>query len=328
MDSRSTTPAIVGAAQVVQRPIEADAVVSGPIELMLDATRQAAADAGSNRLLDRVGWIGVAGGYWRYRNPGELIAEALGCSGAGTALSSISGSAPQELVGRAAALIATGQVEVALVLGGEARYTSQRLKRVGQEPPWETSGGTQTPELIGGFPDDDALNREFRMFGAAAPAYALMSDSMRAADGETVAEHRTRLAELWADFSQVAADNPFAWDRRRHTVDEIRDARPDNRMIAFPYTKAMVANNNVDMASAIVLCRVDTARGWVSPPIVWSFRTSSPRPTRRGGSASAMSCTDRRRLPLPVWRPCIMPVSGPTTSTTSTCTPASRRSCG
>ncbi len=259
MDVRSTTPAIVGSAQVVQRPGKVGDVVSGPIELMRDAARLAAADAGSSKLLERVGWIGVAGGYWRYRNPGELIAQALGCDGAATALTSISGSAPQELVGRAADLIATGQVDIALVLGGEARYTSQRLKRSGEEPPWATSGGEQTPELIGGFPDDEALTREFRMFGAAAPGYTLMSDSMRAADGESVDDHRTRLAELWAGFSQVAAGNPSAWDRKPHTAAEIREPRPDNRMIAFPYTKAMVANNNVDMTSAVLMCSVDIA---------------------------------------------------------------------
>jgi acetyl-CoA C-acetyltransferase len=31
-------------------------------------------------------------------------------------------------------------------------------------------------------------------------------------------------------------------------------------MIAFPYTKAMVANNTVDMASAVLLCNMDIAR--------------------------------------------------------------------
>jgi acetyl-CoA C-acetyltransferase len=260
LNVQATTPAIVGAAQVVQRLADNRDVVAGPIELMVEAARLAAADAGSDRLLGRIGWIGVAGGYWRYRNPGALVARQLGCAGAATALTSISGSAPQELVGRAAALIAAGQLDVALVLGGEARYTSERLRRAGVEPGWETAAGEGTPELIGGFPDDEALNSEFRMFGAAAPAYALMSDSMRAADGESVDEHRTRLAELWERFSRVAAANPFAWDRTPHTVDGIREARPDNRMIAFPYTKAMVANNNVDMSSAVILCSVAVAR--------------------------------------------------------------------
>jgi acetyl-CoA C-acetyltransferase len=257
-----STPSIAGAAQVIQRPSDRPGAKWGPIELMTEASRAAAEDAGSGRLLARVGWIGVAGGYWKHRNPGELVGRALGCSGAATVLTSISGSAPQELVGIASERIAAGEVDVALVLGGEARYTQQRLKKAGEDPQWELGAGEGTPELIGGFPDDEQLMREFRMFGAAAPAYALMSDSMRAADGESVDDHRTHIAELWARFSDVAARNPYAWDRTPHPPDEIREPRRDNRMIAFPFTKAMVANNNVDMASALVLCSVEVARGF------------------------------------------------------------------
>ncbi len=253
-------PAIAGAAQVIQRPGTGLSGLAGPLDLMAEAALSAAADAGSDRMLLDVEWLGVAGGYWRYRDPGALVAEMIGCRSAKTALSSISGSAPQEMVGRAADLIARGQVDVALVVGGEARYSSKRLKRAGQAPPWSTAVGEGNPELVPAFPDDAAVTEEFRMFGVAAPAYALMSDSMRVADGETVGDHRSRLADLWARFSQVAARNPFAWHRQAHSVEDIRDARPDNRMIAFPYTKAMVANNDVDMASAVLLCSTTAAR--------------------------------------------------------------------
>jgi acetyl-CoA C-acetyltransferase len=244
---------------MVQRPTGDLRDALGPIELMIEAARSAAADAGSERLLARVGWIGVAGGYWRYRNPGQLVGQALGCPDATTALSSISGDAPQVMVGRAADLISNGHVDVALVVGGEARYTSQRLKRAGEHPPWETSPGEGDPELIGATPEDASWEREFAVFGAPATAYAVISDSLRVAGGESVEQHRTRVAELWAGFSEVAADNPYAWDRAVHTVAEIREERPGNRMIAFPYTKAMVANNNVDMASAVIMCSVDVA---------------------------------------------------------------------
>jgi hypothetical protein len=41
---------------------------------MLAAARRAAADAGVERLLSRVGWIGVVGGMWSLRNPGAVVA--------------------------------------------------------------------------------------------------------------------------------------------------------------------------------------------------------------------------------------------------------------
>ncbi len=74
-----------------------------------------------------------------------------------------------------------------------------------------------------------------------------------------MAEHRDGIAALWAAFSAVAAENPWSWDREAKTAAQIREPSRDNRMIAFPYTKAMVANNTVDMASAILLCSVDAA---------------------------------------------------------------------
>ncbi len=94
----TATAAIVGAAQVVQRPGDRDlSEALGHIELMAEAARRAAADAGAEGLLAKVQWIGVAGGWFDYRNPGQLVADAIGAPHARGALTLISGSAPQEL---------------------------------------------------------------------------------------------------------------------------------------------------------------------------------------------------------------------------------------
>lgn len=252
------TPVIVGVAQVVQRPGERplqDAL--GPIELMVEAARLAGADSGAPGLLSRAGFVGVAGGWFRYTNPGQLVAAAVGCPGAATALTAISGTGPQDLVGVASQRIAAGELDVALIVGGEARWSHQRLSRVEQTPTWDQSPGEGTPETMSGFPA--SMLDENAVFKGAPAAYALFEDRLRASRGETVAAHRTRLAELWAHFSEVASRNPFAWDRTPHTADAIRDESPSNRMIAFPYTKAMVANNTVDMSTAVIVCGLDTA---------------------------------------------------------------------
>jgi acetyl-CoA C-acetyltransferase len=252
-------PAIAGVAQIVQRPGEValdDA--RGPIELMVDAARAAARDAGTARLLERVGFVGVAGGWFRYTNPGQLVADRIGASGAATALTAISGTSPQDLVGLAAQRIARGELDVALILGGEARWSHQRIKRQGHEPRWVTDPGEGTPETFAPFPAE--MMSETMVFGGAPPAYAIFEDRLRVASGASVDAHRDRIAALWARFSAVAARNPHAWDRHEHTADAIRNASPENRMIAFPYTKAMVANNTVDMATAILLCSAETVR--------------------------------------------------------------------
>ena len=253
-------PAICGAARVVQRPGEVPALedARGPIELMVDAARAAADDAGSRRLLQQIDWVGVVEGLWTYQNPGQLITERLGSPDARTALTGISGAAPVDLLGVAAERIARGDVKVALIVGGEARWSQQRLKREGITPAWLRAPGTGHPERLSMLPDE--MLAEFNFLGRAATAYALFDDSRRAELGETVSTHRNRIAQLWSRFSDVAAGDPFAWDRTRYTADEIATATDANRMIAFPYTKAMVANNTVDMAAALILCSTVAAR--------------------------------------------------------------------
>jgi acetyl-CoA C-acetyltransferase len=97
------------------------------------------------------------------------------------------------------------------------------------------------------------------VLGVAATSYALLDDSLRRHREQTIDEHRTAIAELWAGFSEVAAANPYAWDRVPRSASEIREPSARNRMISFPYTKALVANNTVDLASAVLLCSAETA---------------------------------------------------------------------
>ncbi len=254
------TPAIVGAAQVIQRPDPSIdfADLRGPYELMLDAARAAGADSGVARLLTKLDWIGVVGGFWSFQNPAQVIGEKLGSPDAGTCLTMMSGSAPQELVSLAAQRIADGELDVALVVGGEARATTERLKRAGQDPPWLREPGSTLPERVADFPDEMIV--ETLELGGPAVFYALFEDSLRRALGQSVDEHRDHLAALWKRFNDVAVTNPYAWDRTDYDLAAIRDPSPTNRMVAFPYTKSMVAFNVVDMASAVLMCSVDTAR--------------------------------------------------------------------
>lgn len=256
--AESRTPVIVGVAQVVQRPGERPLTEAlGPIELMVQAARLAGEDAGAPALLAQAGWVGVAGGWFRYQNPGQLVAATLGCPGAATALTAVSGTGPQDMVGVASQRIAAGELDVAVIVGGEARWSHQRLSRSDQKPTWNQASGEGQPETMSGMPD--SMREENAIFKGAPGAYALFEDRLRASKGETVEAHRTRLAGLWAHFSEVACANPYAWDRTPHTMEAIRDESASNRMIAFPYTKAMVANNTVDMSTAIIVCSLEAA---------------------------------------------------------------------
>ena len=63
------------------------------------------------------------------------------------------------------------------------------------------------------------------------------------------------------------SQNPNAWLKRRFTPEEITTPTPDNRLIAWPYTKLMVANPTVNMG----------ARGPDDQPRESARRRRSPR---------------------------------------------------
>src|SRR6202023_1143651 len=66
--------------------------------------------------------------------------------------------------------------------------------------------------------------------------------------------------QLWSTYSNLASENPNAWLKRRFAPGEITTPTPDNRLIAWPYTKLMVANPTVNMGAAVILTSLAKAR--------------------------------------------------------------------
>jgi acetyl-CoA C-acetyltransferase len=78
--------------------------------------------------------------------------------------------------------------------------------------------------------------------------------------GQTPREAMAESGALWSTYSSVASQNPNAWLKRRFAPDEITTPSPDNRLIAWPYTKLMVANPTVNMGAAVLLTSLAKAR--------------------------------------------------------------------
>lgn len=276
------TPLVVGVGAVDQRVEDpADGVEAA--DLMVRAVEVALADAGGSAtgaaLRDRVTWIGVPEGTWGYLDPGRLVAERLGLPHADTVHTVMAdvGVVQQDLLTAAAARIATGELDVAVVVGGEAKHRQLRGSILG-------TPASETVQPEGTQPDERwrpatlaVLDLEIvRNTVTPVAAYALIERALGHAlgerEGRSEDDHRNRVADLWASFAAIAAANPRAWDRSGPSAAEIRDAGPGNRMISFPYTKRLSAQWNVDQAAAIVLCsssvaaEVGVARDrWVFP---------------------------------------------------------------
>jgi acetyl-CoA C-acetyltransferase len=264
------TPVLVGAGQLLQRVDPADALE--PVAMMAEAARRAADDAGAPGLLATVQAVRVVRVVsWRYTDPGALVAAEIGATGAATAVSPMGGNAPQSLVNGAAADILAGRLDVALVCAAEASKTRAAYRAADEKPPWTPLGdGPAAPVTAEELPLNHPAETG-RGIVLPAQVYPVFECALRAAAGRTVAEQIARIAALWAGFSEVAATNPYAWSREALTPEQVATPTPENRIIAFPYTKVMNTNNTVDQGAAVLLCSVEAARAAGVPEERWVF---------------------------------------------------------
>jgi acetyl-CoA C-acetyltransferase len=242
-----------------------------PVTLMAQALQRAAADASAPALLARADRILIPRGFWDYADPGRLVADRVGAGSARTLLAEI-GVLQTTLLAEAVRTIAAGEADVVLVTGGEAKYRSARALSLGveavttQQPP-----GTRPDAVLA--PHEDILHPLELERGIVLPVaqYAMMESALRHADGTTLAAHRSALGELWASYNRVAASNPVAWSPEPRTAEEIATAGPDNPMLAFPYTKALTSQWNVDQAAGLIVCAAGVARALRVPEAQWVF---------------------------------------------------------
>ena len=265
------TPVIVGVAQTQRRPDPSEA--TEPVDMMVDALRLAADDSGARRpLLERADSIQVPEVVsWPYTDPGALVASRLGLEVAETVYGTMGGNTPQSLVTDAAAGIAAGRHRVVLIVGAEATYTRLRARKQQIWLEWPKQTGTEPTRRFGeplpGVSEAEAA----RGLELPIQIYPILETAVRAARQNPVSSHRAEIAELWSRFSAVAAGNPHAWSPQPRTPAEIATPAPANRMIAFPYTKAMCAFSDTDQAAAMILCSVDAARDAGVPEDRWVF---------------------------------------------------------
>ncbi len=266
------TPVVVAVGQVEQRTDDA-AVALEPTALLAEAARRAGADSGSDRLLaslDTIAVIRILS--WRYRDPAALVAAEIGATPRRTIETDDGGNYPQSLLNRACREIQAGTADAVLIGGAEAWRTRSAARKAGVEQTWTHQDEGVTPGEYVTNPDPLAHPGEWaRQVMMPIEIYPLFENALRAAEGWTIDEHRDRLARLWSGFSEVAATNPNAWIQRAYRPDELRDATPANRMVGFPYTKLMNANNAVEQAACFVVCSVERARELAIPTDRWVF---------------------------------------------------------
>lgn len=264
------TPVLVGAGQLLQRA-ESLADALDPSLMMAEAIRLAAADAGLAAVPepDSIRVVGLLS--WRYGDPAFVVAGHLGLSPRETAVTPMGGNSPQSLVNSTALQIQRGELDLAILTGGETSRTRLRARKAGVEPTWPTAPADRTPVVLGDDLDMSHPAEQAQRVFMPVQVYPMFETAIRAAAGRSPADHLALVAGLWSRFSAVAADNPWAWSREARTPEEIATPSPSNRMIGLPYTKYMNSNNDVDMSAALIMCSAERAMSLGVPRDRWVF---------------------------------------------------------
>src|SRR5712671_6477844 len=255
--SEDRIPVIVGVGEIVDRPKE---ITDGlePLTLLEQALWRAEADSGG-KLLGDIGSLDVVNFLsWRYRDPEKQLADRLGIKPAHLYYGLVGGESPIRYLHQAAQRIARGECSVAAVCGAEAQSTATKAERAGVTLPW-TPFAHDVPEPKRGAAFQKPMAVTLGVFRPIT-VYPLYEAATSAHWGQTPHEALAESGELWSRYSAVAARNPQSWMKRAVTADTITTPTPDNRLIAWPYTKLMVANPTVNMGGALLMTSLAKAR--------------------------------------------------------------------
>jgi acetyl-CoA C-acetyltransferase len=259
----SVVPVIVGVGEISDHPAELSAGLE-PLTLMAEALKRAEQDCGAKLLhqiesLDVINFLS-----WRYNDPAGQLSARLGIAPKQAHYGPVGGESPIRYIHEAAKRIARGECSVAVVCGAEAQSTATKAERAGVELPWTPFAHDAPAPLRGASFQKPIATR----LGVARPVtvYPFYEAASASHWGQTPREALQESGQLWSAYSRLAAQNPNAWLKRAFAPEEITRATVDNRLIAWPYTKLMVANPMVNQGAAILLTSLAKAQAAGIPP--------------------------------------------------------------
>jgi acetyl-CoA C-acetyltransferase len=263
--SDADVPVIVGVGQFVERLDDPDYRGLSAADIAAEAGRAALADAGASTALEPL--VGVVSGIRTFEDstpapapfgkPDKYtlaVARRLGLTPHTAILEKAGGNSPLVALADMAERILSGATEAALIFGSEAISTVRHLTKSGGMRDWaETLDGEMEDHGRG---LEGIVMRHNTVHGVqgAPPAYALLENARRARLGLSRETYRTEIGRLFAPFTAVAANNPFASAQSEAmTAEEIATPGDRNRMIADPYTLKMVSRDQVNQGAAVLV---------------------------------------------------------------------------
>jgi acetyl-CoA C-acetyltransferase len=285
-----TTPVLIGVGEVSETLGSPDYAARSEAALAADAVLAAAADAvaGSGtdptkvlaaldaaamtRSFEAMGFGSPLGTPTSY--PWAVL-RRVGASPSYVVHDALGGQTPQSLVNELAQAVADGEHRVALVMGADVTSTTRHFSRgagAGHERP-DFREDVTGPEVDRGRGTHLVNTRHQVLHGMTnAPVqYALLEHARRHRLGLDRRSYARQMGELLAPMSEVAAAHPHAAAPTVRSVEEVATTTADNRVVADPYRRLMVARDQVNQGAAVLLASVEAARALGVPSERWVF---------------------------------------------------------
>ncbi|MDN5915279.1 MAG: enoyl-CoA hydratase-related protein [Pseudonocardia sp.] len=196
----------------------------------------------------------------RSTNYPRSVAARIGADPARAVLEVAGGQAPQHLLTELAAAIAAGTVAAALVVGSEAISTARHLAGTDDAPDFTETVDGQLDDRGFGLKGLTTRAQLAHGLAGAPPQYALAENARRSRLGRGRGTYATAMGELFAPFTRVAATNRHAAAPTARGAAELATPSGPNRPIADPYTRYLVARDQVNQGAAAVIVSVAQAR--------------------------------------------------------------------
>ncbi|HJY39491.1 MAG TPA: acetyl-CoA acetyltransferase [Steroidobacteraceae bacterium] len=281
--THANTPVIVGVGQYTDRLDSPQYRGLSSVELAVEAASRACRDALDNpRVVAQIDGIGALRTFEdsipRYSTPfgksdnfPHSIARRLGATPRTAVWASVGGDTPQTLVSEFCERIASGSLRFALVVGSEAISTSKHLIANNLAADWAESIDAPVDDRGPGLEElSTAYTRQHGLVQASI-SYAVFEHARRARLGMSRQEYAQEMGRLFAPFSAVAAANPYSTAPVAYTPEQLVTVTERNRMIADPYTRLLVARDQVNQAAAVLIASAGAAQELGIDPAKWVY---------------------------------------------------------
>jgi acetyl-CoA C-acetyltransferase len=278
------TPVLIGVGQAAERIADPGYAGVSPIDLAVEAARTAIADSQADGA-EVTAAIDTIAATRQFENSSARAVAALGRStkfplsvahrlraAPGRAVLDVGGGqSPQHLVSEFSRAIEAGSSDVVLLVGAEAISTIRHFAGAEHKPDFSDDPAGKIEDR--GFGLSGLVTPPLTGHGMGAPStqYALLENARRAAQGRSRAEYAAAMGELFAPFTEVAANNPFSAAPVRHSAEELVTVTERNRLIADPYPRFVVARDQVNQGAAVLLASVGAAERLRVPQDRWVF---------------------------------------------------------